>query len=227
MKNLFKNIIKSMWWVSVAFTIVGVLNLILFVILSSTGVVTVRSMAYLFAIGYIAIVWVPWLISLIFKAKFDIFFLITFHIYMYLGICAGSLWGVYSMGFGFDKIVHVVGGLMLALLGYEIFVNCKNNKLSLFWVFVLMLSFSMMCGGVWEIYEFLTDGMLNNNAQVWMGFVGRDALKDTMYDLICDFGGAAVGGAIAVYDQWSKAKKESLPESETNADSSPKSKNAK
>lgn len=206
MKNIFKNVTKSMWWVSIAFTIVGILDLILFAILSNTGVVEARNMAYMFAIGYIAIVWVPWLVSIIFKAKFDLFFLICFHVYMFLGICVGSLWEVYTMGFGFDKMVHALGGLMLALFGYEVFVNCKNNKLSLFWIFVLVFSFSMMCGGVWEIYEYVTDGMMNNNAQGWMGFVGRDALKDTMQDLICDFAGAAVGGIIAVIDQWKKAR---------------------
>ncbi len=71
---------------------------------------------------------------------------------------------------------------------------------------MIVFSFSMMCGGIWEIYEYVTDGLLGNNAQVFEGFVGRDAIRDTMLDLVCDFAGAVAGGVLAVFLEKKKAK---------------------
>lgn len=204
---------KSALWTSVAFSVVGVLNLILFAILTSTGVFKEpRSMAYLFAASFIVVAWVPFLLTIIFKMQFNLVFLISFHIYSFLAICGGSQWELYTAGFQYDKIIHTIGGFMFAFLAYSIFINCRSNKLNLFWLFVLVFSFSMMCGGVWEIYEYVTDGLIGNNAQGWQGLVGREALTDTMLDLICDFAGAVFGGVLAVLLEWKRNKPVVQPE---------------
>lgn len=197
---------KKIFWTSVAFTIVGIVNLILFITLSSLGIVGIRSMAYLFAIGFLAVVWVPMVVNLIFKTNFSLTLLICFDVFMFLSICFASLWGGYALVPYLDKILHFASGILFALLIYEIYANNSLNKLTLFWIFVLTFSFSMMCGGVWEIYEFTTDILFKNDSQVTSGLVGRDAILDTMGDLIADFVGSVIGGALAVVFAWKKNK---------------------
>lgn len=46
-------------------------------------------------------------------------------------------------------------------------------------------------GTLWEIYEFLADGLLSTNMQKFIAsdftvLIGREALSDTMMDLIVD-----------------------------------------
>ena len=52
-------------------------------------------------------------------------------------------------------------------------------------------------GRLGEICEFSLDSVLGGDTQRWQGFVGREVLFDTMFDLICDFVGA-IAGAVAV-----------------------------
>ena len=214
---------KNILWTSIAFTAVGIVNLILFIVLSHFGIVGVRNMAYLFAIGVIATPWVPMLLNLLFKTNFSIVLLICYNVFCLLSIAVGSLWGGYGLIPYFDKILHFSSGVLFAILIYEIYANNKNNRLNLFWVFMLTFSFAMMCGGVWEIYEFSTDAMFDNNAQVWQGFVGREALVDTMGDLISDLVGSVLGAVVAVLMQWRKNKTEVLKDKKIESEKNNKS----
>jgi len=185
-------------WLCIGFSIAGVLNLIVFAILSSLKIVPMSNLSYVFAIGYIAAIWVPFILRLLFKLDFNIIVFISYQIFILLSIVVGSLWRVYDLGIYFDKILHFSSGILFALIAYDLFRNNRKNQITLFWLFVLVFSFSLMCGAVWEIYEFSTDGIFGNNAQGWLGNVGRDALNDTMYDIICDFVGAIIGGVICI-----------------------------
>lgn len=210
-----KKIDKKIFWTTIAATSVGIVNLILFITLSSLGIVGVRNMAYLFAIGFIAVVWVPMIVNLILKIKFSLTLLICFDVFMFLSIAFASLWGGYELVPYLDKFLHFASGVLFALLCYEIFINNKKNKLTLFWIFVLTFSFSMMCGGVWEIYEFSTDILFKNDSQVTTGLIGRAAIMDTMGDLIADFVGSIVGGVAAVLFQWKRNKSSQADENLT------------
>ncbi len=45
--------------------------------------------------------------------------------------------------------------------------------------------------------EFIFDGVIpGQNTQRWQGLAGREALFDTMYDLICDFVGSLIAAVI-------------------------------
>lgn len=189
---------KLVFWTSIGFSVAGVANLILFAVLSSMQIVATRNLSYVFAVGFIASVWVPMMLNLLFKIKFDLILLISYNAFMFLSICCGSLWGFYTLLVGFDKFIHFVSGVLFAILAYNLFNNGKKNKVSLVWLFIICFSISMMCGGLWEIYEFTTDILLGNNAQGTVGQIGRDAIMDTMFDLVCDFVGSLIGAAVAV-----------------------------
>ena len=76
-------------------------------------------------------------------------------------------------------------------------------------MFIIVFSITMMSGALWEIWEFVTDILLDGNSQRFMGFTGQDALMDTMIDILCDFGGGVVGSIIAVVIHKKKLSMES------------------
>lgn len=184
---------KLVLYVSIVFSVIGVINLVLYAIFTNCGVAKGRDMGYLFAIGFIATVWIPMAMNLLFKSKFKLTLLLSYEVFMYLSIAVGSMWSGYTLIWGYDKIIHFISGVLFALLGYNLFKNGKINTASLVWIFIISFSISMMSGGVWEIYEFTTDILIGNNAQGTLGKIGRDAIMDTMLDLCCDCGGAVIG----------------------------------
>lgn len=185
-----------------AFTGFGLLNAIVFIILLCMNMVSVSTgliFSILLIFLYFLAVWVPVLLNLIFKINFNLFLVIAYELFVVLALIVGSLWGVYKLNGVYDKIVHLASGVILAMLGCNLFTEAKGNKLTLVWTFIFALSFSMMLGGFWEICEFSFDTFLGENTQRWMGFEGRDVLKDTMSDIICDFSGGIIGGIAAVF----------------------------
>ena len=61
-----------------------------------------------------------------------------------------------------------------------------------FLLFIVIFSITMMSGALWEIWEFVTDLIMDGNSQKFDGFIGQEALKDTMLDIIAD----AIGGIL-------------------------------
>ncbi len=89
----------------------------------------------------------------------------------------GKVCNVYAVIFGYDKILHFLSGLLLALFGYFLFNRLGGNpkthlRLALWFSFL----FASGAAGVWEIYEFTVDALLGMHSQ--------PDLTDTMWDII-------------------------------------------
>lgn len=197
---------KQIFWTCVASTLVGVLNLVLYAILLSCKVIPGRELGWLMGLGFIGAAWVPMVINLIAKTKFNMWVLVTYEVFIFFSICFCSQWSGYGMIRHLDKFVHAFSGLLFALIAYNLLKESKNTKASWVWVFLIVFSFSMMCGGVWEIYEFTADGLVGGNAQGSLGLVGHAALWDTMLDLVADLSGAVLGGLICVWLEFKEKK---------------------
>lgn len=202
---------KNLLWISIISTLIAVVNLIVYTVLACLDIVEMRYLSYLFILGYLICAWIPFLLNFIFKIKFGHVVIITYQMFLILSLLVGSLWQVYKLWTPFDKIIHFGSGVMIALFAYAIFKESKNNKISLFWLFMLTFSIAMMCGGVWEIWEFTTDILFHNDAQITEDLIGRMAIMDTMYDIICDFVGGLIGATIAVLLEWKKRKTKEDP----------------
>lgn len=190
---------KFNFWTSIMMSGIAVLSVALYLLLGNTGVIQMHKTWYLFIIGFTVTIWVPVLLELIFKLNVGKLANISYQSFLILSIIVGSLWGVYSKISFYDTLVHILSGVLIAIIAYSLYKNSgKNNKLSLIWLFVLIFSVSMMSGGLWEIWEFLTDIILDGNSQCVNGLVGRDAVMDTMVDLLCDFGGGLFGASVSV-----------------------------
>lgn len=123
-------------------------------------------------------------------------------IFLFCAIFLGEVRNFYYVVPYWDTILHTFSGGMIAALGFS-FLSLLNNeddthlKLTPFFVAFFAFTFAITMGVIWEVYEFLADGLLGLNMQKFitengMVLVGREALMDTMEDLIVDGIGAFV-----------------------------------
>ncbi|MGN1093445.1 MAG: hypothetical protein ACI4SC_00505 [Candidatus Neoclostridium sp.] len=132
---------------------------------------------------------------------------IALNAFVVLTVFGGTIIGLYITTNWWDKFNHTMSGVLLGLAGM-FFVNLLTrgqDKINALSVFIVVFSFALMCGAVWEIYEYTCDDIFGLNMQKFMNdisgeqYVGHAALKDTMGDVIVDaIGGAVIGLVCAI-----------------------------
>ncbi len=126
---------------------------------------------------------------------------VMYFIFLYCAIYLGEVRSFYYLIPNWDTILHAFSGAMLGAFGYSvvsIFNNSNKVKVELNPVFVALFAFcfAVSVGALWEIYEYIGDGLFGLNMQKFRDalgniLVGRDALGDTMDDIIVDACSAA------------------------------------
>lgn len=121
---------------------------------------------------------------------------VLYFIFLYCAIFLGEVSNFYYAVPFWDLILHAFSGAMLGALGFTIVIMLNNSKginlqLSPFFSAVFAFCFAMAIGAIWEIYEYAIDSTLGLNMQKYMLkdgtlLVGREALNDTMEDIIVD-----------------------------------------
>lgn len=132
-------------------------------------------------------------------------------IFLYCAIFLGEVRSFYYLIPYWDSILHAFSSLMLGFFGYmviTILVRDDHIVMNLSPTFTAMFAFcfAFSIGAIWEIYEYVFDGLLGLNMQKFMLvngelLVGHAALSDTMKDIIIDALGAltaTVIGSIAI-----------------------------
>ncbi len=124
------------------------------------------------------------------------FMYVLYFIFLYCAIYLGEVRDFYYVIPFWDLILHAFSGAMLGALGFTIVIMLNDKKginlhLSPFFASVFAFCFALTIGAVWEIYEFVIDSILGLNMQKYMlkdgtPLIGRDALIDTMEDIIVD-----------------------------------------
>lgn len=126
-------------------------------------------------------------------------------LFLYAAIFLGEIRNFYYKYKYWDLILHALSGTMIGFLGFSVvdILNKENEHVNLnaFFIAFFAFCFAMMLGGVWEIYEFISDGVLGTNMQKFAiegreELVGRRAVVDTMEDIIVDCIGAFVASTI-------------------------------
>lgn len=153
------------------------------------------------AVGSI-IIFLPSKIEERFRVDIPNLMQILYFIFLYCAIYLGEVRNFYFRIPYWDLILHGFSAGMLGALGFVIvnFLNdskLKNIQLSPFFVALFAFCFAITCGAIWEIYEFLADGLLGTNMQKFITadgtvLIGREALRDTMEDFIVNVFGALV-----------------------------------
>jgi len=158
------------------------------------------------------------------KLKFNIpnFIYIMYYVFLYCAIFLGEVLNFYYVIPHWDVILHFFSGAMLGALGFILVSQLNDSEmirvsLSPFFVALFAFCFALSCGAVWEVYEFVFDGLLGLNMQKFITatgevLVGHDALHDTMTDIIVDALAALlislIGYSRLKADQWFSKTKE-------------------
>ncbi|WP_334116329.1 hypothetical protein [Ligilactobacillus sp.] len=162
----------------------------------------------------IVIVCLPKIISVKFDLYLPPMIYGFFLLFIFGAIYLGTIYHFYRIPY-WDKGLHLISGALLASFALAIFgalVPQERQKLPPFFISLYATAFAMMCGVLWEFYEFTCDSF-GMNLQRYMAdghmLVGRAALMDTMGDLIADFIGAFLFAAVAFVkikgdDSWMK-----------------------
>ena len=129
---------------------------------------------------------------------------ILYNIFVVLTVFGGTIMGLYINTDWWDKFNHTISGVLLGVAGM-FFVNSlteDSQKVNGFSVFITVFSVALMCGAVWEIYEYTCDGIFGLNMQKFMNdlsgemYIGHEALKDTMGDITVDALGGLISGIV-------------------------------
>ncbi|HML51945.1 MAG TPA: hypothetical protein PKD84_11155 [Propionicimonas sp.] len=121
---------------------------------------------------------------------------ILYFVFLYAAIYLGEVRDFYYRFAFWDDVLHFFSGMMLAALGFFLVRLLSDSEhrhvvLSPGFVAFFAFAFAVASGAVWEIYEFTIDGIFDTNMQKYatengQQLIGRNALADTMGDLIMD-----------------------------------------
>lgn len=136
---------------------------------------------------------------------------VIFLVFCLAHFVVGEIGELYIKSKVFDSVLHMLSGSMLAILGFSIIRLLNDSekdymKLSPLFVAIFVVCFSVTLGVLWEVFEFGMDAVNGTNMQRYsdsvsrVDFSGRDALFDTMKDLILDLIGAIVVATVGYVD---------------------------
>lgn len=150
------------------------------------------------------------------------FIYILYYIFLYCAVFLGEVFYFYYLVPHWDTILHIFSGAMLGALGFILVRLLNDNarihvQLSPFFVALFAFCFALAMGAVWEIYEFTIDSIMQLNMQKYMTeagevLIGREALLDTMEDIISD-ALAALGVSIVGYINMKRERRKLLEQS--------------
>jgi hypothetical protein len=129
--------------------------------------------------------------------------MVVFILFCFAHFFFGEIINFYATVKWWDSMLHTLTGAMIALLSFSlVYLLNSNDKddmhLNTLFVVLFAFCFAVVVGVLWEGVEWLADEIAGGNMQRWANsitgvpFVGREALKDTMKDLLLDSIGAAV-----------------------------------
>ena len=117
---------------------------------------------------------------------------LLFYVFLFCAVLLGEILSFYYLIGQWDMMLHFFSGVMLGLGGFAAaHLLARKHPISPLFAACFALCFSLSLGAVWEIYEYLMDGLLRMNMQKFaddqlLPFTGRRALSDTMEDLLVD-----------------------------------------
>lgn len=156
---------------------------------------------------------VPSTIERTLKIEIPTFMEITFIVLATLAFLLGEIGDFYITYPWWDSFLHTVTGGLIACVGFVILNLLNDNSLTKtkihippVFAVVFVFCFSLACGGIWEMIEWIMDSINGTNMQrhrdniTGIPFEGRDALKDTMKDFFLDALGAIIVSIIGFFD---------------------------
>ena len=147
---------------------------------------------FFFSLLTLALMFLPELIESRAKVKLPIEFDLVLAAFVYASLFIGSGGEAYERFWWWDAVLHVSSGFILGFAGFLLlYVKLIQHKIKAgpMLIGVVIFSFGLAFGTVWEVFEYGMDSFFGTNLQ-------RSGLQDTMWDLIVDGLGAAFMGYI-------------------------------
>ncbi len=131
-------------------------------------------------------------------------------IFLVLCCICGMALNLYYSAWWWDTVLHLFGGALGAICGYEYIVAVQTRDrivVPVVLIPVFAFAFSFVIGNFWELFEFTADQVIGADSQHWnyelylqnkmrllfdMKYECRYALMDTMEDMICNTVGSVV-----------------------------------
>lgn len=155
------------------------------------GVLSARYSVSFVATGTLLLTFVPIFASRWLHIEPPTGFISATAVFLYATLFLGEVGQFYEKYWWWDIFLHIGSAMGFGLIGVIlVLILVKTDKLagSAFIVSLFAFSFAVMIGVVWEIFEFAVDQTFGLNMQ-------KSGLIDTMWDLIVDCLGAALGAA--------------------------------
>lgn len=161
------------------------INLVYMVLLVVTFIYKflIKDYDELFRIGLAAIT--AWIVYFVYKKSFLKKSSISLYVILAFTFCAiylGNVWDLYRIIPIYDKLLHLLSGVIIAIIGFILFLHLNNGKITgdfkAYSAVIFSIIFAIATAGVWEIWEFSTDQLFGFNSQ-------NHSLIDTMMDIIC------------------------------------------
>lgn len=128
-----------------------------------------------------------WFLKKVFKINLNIYSRILLSLLIFLAQCLGTTLNFYDLYDNWDLIVHFIFGIVMFIVGYDIFSILDKRycdiKLNKKIKIIFSILFALSVGSIWEMYEYSVDGILNLDTQRTGELIGRMAIKGTMTDL--------------------------------------------
>ena len=137
----------------------------------------------LFRIGLAAVTaWIVYFTCKItFLKKSEICFYVILA-FSFSAIYLGNVWDLYRIIPIYDKLLHLLSGVIIAIIGFVLFLYLNNGNIkgdfNTYFAVIFSIIFSIAAAGLWEIWEFSTDMLFGFHSQ-------NNSLIDTMMDIIC------------------------------------------
>lgn len=162
--------------------------------------------------GIIAIM-VPYKLRMENKLKLSPLLYCCYLIFLFASLFLGELCHFYTLIPSWDSLLHFSSGFLLFFVALEWLQKTvlQRRAPEIFSLLFLSLCISLAIGGIWEIYEFISDFIFHTNMQRFLSMngeslIGRSALIDTMSDLIFGLLGTILGIACYVYEHKYKTR---------------------
>ena len=167
--------------------------------LTERGIPDNRKLILLQCVLGIIVIHIPALLAKFLKFSLPLGFTIIYDLFLFSSIYLGEVQDFYWVVPHWDDVLHALSSIMLGIFAF-ILVYLFNRKktddvtktISPLFIALFVFCFTAMAGALWEIYEFSFD-FFDLNMQKYrfsdktlMHRIGREALFDTMKDIIVD-----------------------------------------
>ena len=168
------------------------INVFLIIIVSILGVVSAlsdldRSIAFILKdLSIVITISLTYILSKVFKIHINEYFSFIYIIFIFMAHYLGVIERFYGEFAYYDKIVHTLSGILASYAAY-LFLKAKGIKDTLLNI-IFIISFTFLCAGMWEIFEFVCNIFFGGDAQK----VVETGVDDTMLDIIVAFIGSLI-----------------------------------